>query len=226
MILLRRVLVHRQHVSLPFCRQGSERYSRSRRHAACHRRPDAAPTYLTPAFASPRPMLRIVGPFVSCRRERSLRAFGSVPETKAFGAPMWERVAPCRVPVQQQHENGNQHDHDPVPVILAVVRHGSAKAAATSSPRPTRCRTCRSRWSTGSRSITSSTATARICWTSSRAISGRVLNKTRPPLTPRLQKSNCALSLKMRGSRISCGVRHVAPYVMFSLITELELSTL
>ena len=41
-----------------------------------------------------------------------------------------------------------------------------------------------------------------------------------------LQKSNCALSLNMRGSRISCGVRHAAPYVMFSLITELELSTL
>src|SRR5690242_11649854 len=46
------------------------------------------------------------------------------------------------------------------------------------------------------------------------------------------QKSNCALNLKIRGSRISCGVRQAAvfwpitPYVMFSLITAFELSTL
>ena len=111
-------------------------------------------------------------------------------------------------------------------MILAVVRHGSSKAAATSSLRPTPMSNLLlamvKKLGIDHKQYGDSTDLLDV---QSRDF-GRVLNETRPPLTPRLQKSNCALSLKMRGSRISCGVRHVAPYVMFSLITELELSTL
>ena len=49
---------------------------------------------------------------------------------------------------------------------------------------------------------------------------GRVLFSG--PASP-FQKSNCALSLNKRGSRIDCGVLHAAPNVAFSVSTEFEL---
>ena len=40
------------------------------------------------------------------------------------------------------------------------------------------------------------------------------------------QKSNCALSLNRRGSRIDCGVLHAGPNVLFSVSTEFEFKML
>ena len=58
-----------------------------------------------------------------------------------------------------------------------------------------------------SRSGSSRSTLLRTCGTGS----SKPTTSTSLTEEPRLQKSNCALSLKRRGSRINCGVRHAAP---------------